>query len=156
MTQHQNFSISHYVFRCVDSCKSFLFASTKYHSFTSITLTEYWSRCMSSVSSDDWKLPDRQLKFSFLFTCTYLCTFITYLLLSLFSLYAYISIFISFYDRFSCLNASVLTVLITISFMNSLILIQRVFWIFVHLCLSIYLFIHTHCMLRTCFIAHAN
>ncbi len=56
----------------------------------------------------------------------------TYLHLSLPSLYAYISIFISFYDRFSCLNASVLAVLIIVSFMNLSILIQRVFWIFVH------------------------
>ncbi len=107
-------------------------------------------------TSDDQKSSDRWLKFSYLFTHTYLYTLIIYLHLSLSSLYAYISIFISFYDHFSCLNASVLTVLIIISLMTSLILIQRVFWIFVHLCLSIYLFIHTHCMLRTCFITYVN
>jgi len=28
VTQHQNFSTPHYVFRCVDPCKSFLSAST--------------------------------------------------------------------------------------------------------------------------------
>ena len=43
------------------------------------------------------------------------------------TLYAYISIFISFYDHSSCLNAPVLAVLIIVSFMNFLILIQRVF-----------------------------
>jgi len=101
-------------------------------------------------TSDDRKLSDQRLKFSYLFTHIYLCTFIIYLHLSLFSLYAYISIFISFYNRFSCFNAFVLAVLIIISFVTSLILIQRMFWIFVHLRLSIYLFIYTHCMLRTC------
>ncbi len=69
--------------------------------------------------------------------------------------YLYCTQFILIFILFSCLNASVLAVLIIISFMNFLILIQRMFWIFVHLCLSIYLFIHTLCMLRTCFIAHA-
>ncbi len=51
----------------------------------------------------------------------------TYLHLSLPTLYAYISIFISFYESFSCLNAPVLAVLIIVPFMNSSILIQRVF-----------------------------
>ncbi len=34
MTQHQNFSISHYVFDCVDSCKSFSFVQTIIVSFS--------------------------------------------------------------------------------------------------------------------------
>ncbi len=126
--------------------------------FLSLQLSFWFLQFIEVVvqTSDDWKSSDQQLKFSYLFTCIYLYTFIIYLHLSLSSLYAYISIFISFYNCFSCLNASVLTVLIIISLMTSLILIQRVFWIFVHLCLSIYLFIHTYCMLCTCFIAHAN
>ncbi len=122
--------------------------------FLSLKLPSWFLQFIEVVvrTSDDRKSSDRRLKFSwsvYLFTRTYLH-------LSLPSLYAYILIFISFYDSFSCLNAPVLAVLIIVPFMNFSILIQRVFWIFVHLCLSIYLFIHTLCMLRTCFIAHAN
>ncbi len=136
------------------------FLSFKLSSFLFLSLKlSFWFLQFIEVivcTSDDRKSSDWRLKFSYLFTRTYLYTLIIYLHLSLSSLYAYISIFISFYDRFSCLNAPVLTVLIIVSLMTSSILIQRVFWIFVHLCLSIYLFIHTHCMLHTCFIAHAN
>ncbi len=105
--------------------------------FLSLKLSFWFLQFIEVIvwTSDDQKLPDRTEKFHwsvYLFTCTYLHTFIIYLHLSLFSLYAYISIFISFYDSFSCLNAFVLAVLIIISFMNLLILIQRMFWIFVH------------------------
>ncbi len=118
----------------------FLTASTRASRFLSFELSSFlflslklsfWFLQFIEVvvcTSDDRKSSDQWLKFSwsvYLFTRTYLH-------LSLLSLYAYISIFISFYDRFSCLNASVLAVLIIILFMNLLILIQRVFWIFVH------------------------
>ncbi len=55
-----------------------------------------------------------------LFTYIYL-----HLLLSL--LYAYILIFVSFYDSFSCFNISVHAVLIIIRLINSLNLILRVY-----------------------------
>ncbi len=105
--------------------------------FLSLKLSFWFLQFIEVVvwTSDDRKSPDWTEKFHwsvYLFTRTYLHTFITYLHLSLFSLYAYISIFISFYDRFLYLNASVLAVLIIILFMNLLILIQRMFWIFVH------------------------
>ena len=108
----------------------FLTASTRASRFLSFKLSFWFLQFIEVVvcTSDDRKSSDQWLKFSwsvYLFTRTYLH-------LSLLSLYAYISIFISFYDRFSCLNASVLAVLIIILFMNLLILIQRVFWIFVH------------------------
>ncbi len=103
--------------------------------FLSLKLPSWFLQFIEVVvhTSGDRKSSDRRLKFSwsvYLFTRTYLH-------LSLSSLYAYISIFISFYDSFSCLNASVLTVFIIISFMNLLILIQRVFWIFVYLVMYI-------------------
>ncbi len=129
----------------------FFFRLNYYSDFYSSLKLLYVHQMIKNHLIDDWNF-----LICLLVRNTYLYTFIIYLHLSLSLLYAYISIFISFYDSFSCLNASVLAVLIIISFMNFLILIQHVFWIFVHLCLSIYLFIHTLCMLRTCFIAHAN
>jgi len=130
----------------------FFFFRLNYHSdFYSSLKSLYIHQMIENHLINDWNF----LIYLFVQN-TYLYTLIIYLHLLLSSLYAYISIFISFYDSFSCLNASVLAVLIIISFMNFLILIQRMFWIFVHLCLSIYLFIHTLCMLCTCFITYAN
>ena len=155
MTQHQNFfDPALCFFAALTRASRFFPFKLPSFLFLSLKLSFWFLRFIEVVvhTSGDRKSPDRRLKFSwpvYLFTRTYLH-------LSLPSLYAYISIFISFYDRSSCLNASVLAVLIIVSFMNFLILIQHMFWIFVHLCLSIYLFIDTHCMLRTCFIAHAN
>jgi hypothetical protein len=53
------------------------------------------------------KSPDRSLKFSLICLPVYPYISVYFLHLSLSTLYAYISIFISFYDRFSCLNAPV-------------------------------------------------
>ncbi len=67
--------------------------------FLSLKLPSWFLQFIEVIvrTSGDRKSPDRRLKFSYLFTRTYLYTFIIYLHLSLSSLYAYISIFISFF-----------------------------------------------------------
>jgi hypothetical protein len=62
-----------------------------------------------------------------MFTRTYLHTFITYLHLSLSTLYVYISIFISFYNHLSCLNAPVLAVLIIVRSIDLLNIILHMY-----------------------------
>jgi len=72
MTQHQNFSTSHYVFDCVDSCKSFLSFKLSSFLFLSLKLSFWFLQFIEVIvyTSDDRKSFNRRLKFSYLFIRT--------------------------------------------------------------------------------------
>jgi len=126
VTQHQNlFDLALCFFAALTHASHFFSfkLSSFLFSFASTIILIFiihWSRCTYiRWSKIIWSMIEIFLSV-YLFTCTYLH-------LSLSSLYAYISIFISFYDSFSCFNASVHAVLIIIRSINLLNLILRMY-----------------------------
>ncbi len=116
----KTFSTPHYVFslrwlvQVVFSrlnCHHFFFFRFNYHSdFYDSLKSLYVHQMIENHLIDDWNF----------LICLSVYSYIS-------SLYAYISIFVSFYDSFSCLNASVHAVLIIIRSINLLNLILRMY-----------------------------